>query len=39
MKNLKTEQRPVMLIVIHYAAGVVRQARDRQQRVRQRIEL
>jgi hypothetical protein len=39
MENLKAEQRAVMLILIHQTAGAIRQARNIQQRMRQRIEL
>ena len=39
MKNLKAKQRAVVLILVHQTAGVVGQARDLQQRMRQRIKL
>jgi hypothetical protein len=39
MEDLKAKQRAVMLVVIGLAAGVIRQPRDIQQRVRQRIQL
>ena len=39
VENLKAKQRPVVPIFIHLAAGSVGQPRDRQQRLRQGIEL